>query len=67
MTQLLLFQDAAEEPGNVQIKTEPDGDVEIQSYPILKQLSVKLTDCRLWLDGRDFLSLGKKTHHQFIS
>ena len=38
---------------------EPDGDVEIQSYPVLKRLSVKLTDCRAWLEGRDFLSLGK--------
>lgn len=40
---------------------EPDGDVEIQSYPVLKKLSVKLTDCKVWLEGRDFLSLGKKS------
>lgn len=52
------FQDAAED---VQIKTEPDGDVEIQSYPVLMRLSVKLTDCRAWLQGQDFLSLGKKS------
>lgn len=40
------------------MKTEPEGDVEIRSYPILRKLSVKLSDCRVWLEGRDFLSLG---------
>ncbi len=38
---------------------EPDDDVEIQQFPVLKKLSVKLTDCMAWLEGRDFLSLGK--------
>lgn len=40
---------------------EPEGDVEIQSYPVLMKLSVRLTDCRVWLEGRDFLSLGENS------
>ena len=56
---LFPVQEAAEELGSIRIKMEPDGDVEIQSYPVLKKLSIKLTDCRAWLEGRDFLSLGK--------
>ncbi|XP_028450029.1 zinc finger protein 525-like [Perca flavescens] len=42
---------------DVKIKSEPDDDVEICWYPVLKKLSVKLTDCRPLLEGRDFLSL----------
>ncbi|KAG7219168.1 hypothetical protein INR49_006327 [Caranx melampygus] len=38
--------DATEKVGDIRIKAEPDGDLEIQSYPILKKLSIKLTDCR---------------------
>lgn len=49
------FQDTSKA---VQIKVEPEGDVEIGSYPVLKKVSIRLTDCRLWLEGRDFLSLG---------
>ncbi|XP_054882257.1 zinc finger protein 572-like isoform X2 [Poeciliopsis prolifica] len=44
-------------PCSVQIKPEPGDDVAIQCFPLLKKLSVKLTDCRAWLEGRDFLSL----------
>ncbi|XP_067330187.1 tetratricopeptide repeat protein 19, mitochondrial isoform X3 [Channa argus] len=51
--------DAAAQLENVRIKIETGEDIEIQSYPILKKVSVRLTDCRLWLDGRDFLSLEK--------
>lgn len=53
-----LFQDTIEE---LQIKVEPEGDVEIRSYPVLKNVSIRLTDCRLWLEGRDFLSLGESS------
>lgn len=50
---------------DVLIKMEPDGEVEIQSYPVLKKLAVILTDCRAWLEGRDFLSLGEKSALKF--
>lgn len=59
MKVLVLFQDAAAGPCRAQIKPEPGDDVEIRSFPLLKKLSVKLTDCRVWLEGRDFLSLGE--------
>lgn len=42
----------------VPVKVEPDSDVEIQWYPGLRQLCVRLTDCRAWLQGRDFLCVG---------
>ncbi|TNM97616.1 hypothetical protein fugu_013862, partial [Takifugu bimaculatus] len=47
---------------DVQIKVEPEGDVEIGSYPVLKNVSIRLTDCSLWLEGRDFLSLEEHPH-----
>lgn len=37
--------------------------MEIRAYPVLKKLSVTLTDCRLWLEGQDFLSLGENSDH----
>ncbi|RVE61311.1 hypothetical protein OJAV_G00169370 [Oryzias javanicus] len=49
--------DIFEGPDCIQIKPEPDEDMEICSYPFLKKLSIKLTDCKSWLEGRDFLSL----------
>lgn len=58
MALLSLFQDMIEE---LQIKVEPEGDVEIGSYPVLKNVSIRLTDCSLWLGGRDFLSLGESS------
>lgn len=62
MLLLCLFQDTVEE---VQVKVEPEVEVEIGSYPVLKNVSIRLTDCSLWLEGRDFLSLGELTlHHQ---
>lgn len=45
----------------IQVKVEPEGDVEIESYPLLKNVSIRLTDCSLWLEGRDFLSLGENS------
>lgn len=59
----MSFQGAVRD---VQIKMEPDGEVEIQSYPVLKRLAVILTDCSAWLEGRDFLSLGEKSVLNFI-
>lgn len=58
MSLLLLFQDMIE---GIQIKVEPEGEVEIRSYPVLKNVSIRLTDCSLWLEGRDFLSLGESS------
>lgn len=56
-----MFQNVAKDLRDVVIKIEPEEEeeVEIQTYPVLKKLSVSLTDCRTWLEGRDFLSLGK--------
>lgn len=50
------LQDTAEE---AHIKREPDDDVEIRLSPVFKKLSVRLMDCRIWLEGRDFLYLGE--------
>lgn len=58
----MSFQGAVQ---GVQIKMEPDGEVEIQSFPVLKKLAVILTDCSVWLEGRDFLSLGEKSVFKF--
>ena len=41
--------------------------MEIRAYPVLKRLSVTLTDCRLWLEGQDFLSLGENSDHNIKS
>lgn len=63
MTVRPLFQ--VDDLPEVQVKAEPDEDVEneslesLESLHVLRKLSVTLTDCRLWLKGRDFLSLGK--------
>lgn len=38
---------------------EPDSDVEIGLLPVCRELSVRLTDCRKWLQGQDFLFLGE--------
>lgn len=59
---MFVFQNVAKDLRDVVIKIEPEEEeveVEIQTYPVLKKLSVSLTDCRTWLEGRDFLSLGK--------
>lgn len=47
---------------NAHIKMEPDGDVEIGMLPVCRELSVRLTDCRKWLQGQDFLFLGEIFH-----
>lgn len=47
---------------NVHIKMEQDGDVEMGQLPVCREFSIRLTDCRKWLQGRDYLFLGENIY-----